>query len=93
MATQWSELISLYLTPLESAPLFAVYSRSDDSDRRSAQISSRKRPKQARSSELVAAILVGEHFSEKSRTPSEIEAYSEAMADMFCAHVKGLQGL
>ncbi|MBV9875238.1 MAG: TetR family transcriptional regulator [Verrucomicrobia bacterium] len=35
--------------------------------------------------------LVGKHFSEKPRTLSEIEAYSEAMADMFCAYVDRLQ--
>jgi AcrR family transcriptional regulator len=35
--------------------------------------------------------LVGKHFSEKPRTPSEIEAYAEAMADMFCAYVERLQ--
>jgi AcrR family transcriptional regulator len=35
--------------------------------------------------------LVGKHFSETSRTPSEIEDYAEAMADMFCAYVEGLQ--
>jgi AcrR family transcriptional regulator len=35
--------------------------------------------------------LVGKHFSEKPRTPSEIEAYAEAMADMFCAYLKALQ--
>lgn len=35
--------------------------------------------------------LVGKHFSEKSRTPSEIEAYAEAMAGMLCAYLKCLQ--
>jgi AcrR family transcriptional regulator len=35
--------------------------------------------------------LVGKHFSEKPRTPSEIEAYAEAMADMFCAYLKSLR--
>jgi AcrR family transcriptional regulator len=29
----------------------------------------------------------GKQFSERLRTPAEIEAYSEAMADMFCAHL------
>jgi AcrR family transcriptional regulator len=33
---------------------------------------------------------VGKHFSESSRTPAEIEAYAEAMADMFCAYLRGL---
>jgi AcrR family transcriptional regulator len=35
--------------------------------------------------------LVGKHFSEKPRTPSETEAYAEAMADMFCAYLGGLR--
>ena len=33
---------------------------------------------------------VGKHFSQSPRTPAEIEAYAEAMADMFCAYLKGL---
>jgi len=33
---------------------------------------------------------VGKQFSESSRTPAEIEAYAEAMADMFCAYLRGL---
>lgn len=33
---------------------------------------------------------VGKHFSEKPRTPAEIEAYADAMADMFCAYLRGL---
>jgi AcrR family transcriptional regulator len=37
--------------------------------------------------------LVGKHFSEKPRSPCEIEAYAEAMADMFCAYLKRLQGI
>jgi AcrR family transcriptional regulator len=34
---------------------------------------------------------VGKHFSETPRTPAEIEAYADAMADMFCAYLKGLE--
>jgi AcrR family transcriptional regulator len=34
---------------------------------------------------------VGKHFSESARTPAEIEAYSGAMADMFCAYLERLQ--
>jgi AcrR family transcriptional regulator len=34
---------------------------------------------------------VGKHFSGSPRTPAEIEAYAEAMADMFCAYLKGLE--
>jgi AcrR family transcriptional regulator len=33
----------------------------------------------------------GKHFSESRRTPAEIEAYADAMADMFCAYFKGLE--
>jgi hypothetical protein len=39
--------------------------------------------------ELITTTLseVGKQFSESSRTPAEIEAYAEAMADMFCAYL------
>jgi AcrR family transcriptional regulator len=30
---------------------------------------------------------VGKHFSETRRTPAEIKAYADAMADMFCAYL------
>ncbi|MER9879999.1 MULTISPECIES: TetR family transcriptional regulator [unclassified Mesorhizobium] len=33
---------------------------------------------------------VGKQFSEAPRTSAEIEAYADAMADMFCAHLRGL---
>lgn len=33
---------------------------------------------------------VGKHFSESPRTPTEIETYADAMADMFCAYLKSL---
>jgi AcrR family transcriptional regulator len=33
----------------------------------------------------------GKHFSESPRTHAEIEAYADAMADMFCAYLKGLE--
>ena len=33
---------------------------------------------------------VGKHFSETPRSPQEIEVYADAMADMFCAYLKGL---
>jgi AcrR family transcriptional regulator len=33
---------------------------------------------------------VGKQFSETPRTSAEIEAYAEAMADMFCAYLRGL---
>ena len=34
---------------------------------------------------------VGKHFSETPRTHAEIEAYAEAMADMFCAYLRSLR--
>ncbi len=34
---------------------------------------------------------VGKQFSETPRTPAEIEAYSGAMADMFCAYLRALE--
>jgi AcrR family transcriptional regulator len=34
---------------------------------------------------------VGKHFSETPRTSAEIEAYADAMADMFCAYLGALQ--
>ena len=33
---------------------------------------------------------VGKDYSESPRTPAEIEAYANAMADMFCAYLQGL---
>ncbi len=43
--------------------------------------------------ELIGTTLsqVGKHFSEKSRTPEEVEAFSHAMADMLCAYLGSLQ--
>jgi AcrR family transcriptional regulator len=34
---------------------------------------------------------VGKQFSETSRSPAEIEAYADAMADMFCAYLERLE--
>jgi AcrR family transcriptional regulator len=34
---------------------------------------------------------VGKHFSETPRTPAEIEAYADAMADMFCGYLGGIE--
>jgi AcrR family transcriptional regulator len=34
--------------------------------------------------------IVGKHFSESPRTPAQIEAYAEAMADMLCAYLETL---
>ena len=44
------------------------------------------------SADLIKTTLsaVGKRFSELSRTAAEIEAYAEAMADMFCAYLAGL---
>ena len=33
---------------------------------------------------------VGKQFSESARTPAEIEAYADALADMFCAYIRSL---
>lgn len=43
---------------------------------------------------LVEATLteVGEQFSGEARTPAEIEAYADAMADMFEAYLQRLRG-
>jgi hypothetical protein len=40
--------------------------------------------------DLIARTLssVGKHFSETPRTPVEIDAYADAMADMFCAYLR-----
>lgn len=42
--------------------------------------------------ELIATTLstVGKRFSERPRTPPEIQAYADAMADMFCAYLRGM---
>ena len=47
----------------------------------------------ARAGDLITMTLsaVGKQFSESPRTPAEIEAYADAMADMFCAYLRGLQ--
>jgi AcrR family transcriptional regulator len=34
---------------------------------------------------------VGKKFSESRHTPAEIDAYSEALADMFCAYLRGIK--
>jgi AcrR family transcriptional regulator len=46
----------------------------------------------ASAGDLITTTLsqVGKHFSESPRTPAEIEAYADAMADMFCAYLRGL---
>lgn len=35
--------------------------------------------------------VVGKRFSERHRSPEEIETYADALADMFCAYLKGLE--
>ncbi|ULU23879.1 TetR family transcriptional regulator [Dyella terrae] len=47
---------------------------------------------QALASDLITRTLgaAGKEFSEQPRTKSEIDAYSEAMAAMFCAYLKSL---
>lgn len=46
----------------------------------------------ALASDLIAMTFksVGKEFSETPRTPDEITAYADAMADMFCAYLKRL---
>ena len=46
----------------------------------------------ALAADLITTTLskVGKHFSESSRSPEEIEAYADAMADMFCAYLESL---
>jgi hypothetical protein len=34
---------------------------------------------------------VGKQFSESRRTAQEIDAYADAMADMFCAYIENLK--
>jgi AcrR family transcriptional regulator len=50
-------------------------------------------PTRALAGDLITTTLsaVGKHFSESPRTPAEIEAYAETMADMFCAYLKALK--
>jgi AcrR family transcriptional regulator len=47
----------------------------------------------ALASDLITTTLsaVGKQFSESPRTAAEIEAYAEAMADMFCAYLEDLK--
>ena len=54
-------------------------------------------PKASESTRDLAADLitttlskVGKHFSESPRSPTEIETYAEALADMFCAYLESL---
>jgi AcrR family transcriptional regulator len=46
----------------------------------------------AMAADLITTTLsaVGKQFSETPRTPAEIAAYADAMADMFCAYLRGL---
>jgi AcrR family transcriptional regulator len=49
--------------------------------------------KRALAGDLITTTLsvVGKHFSGSPRTPAEIEAYADAMADMFCAYLTDLE--
>ena len=54
-------------------------------------------PKASQAERALAADLitttfstVGKQFSEAPRTPAEIKAYADAMADMFCAYLRSL---
>jgi AcrR family transcriptional regulator len=48
----------------------------------------------ALAADLITTALskVGKHFSESSRSPTEIEVYAGAMADMFCAYLESFEG-
>ncbi len=50
-------------------------------------------PIRDRVGDLITTTLgsVGKSFSETPRTPAEIEAHADAMADMFCAYLQSLQ--
>ena len=55
-------------------------------------------PRASEATRVLAGALItttlseaGKQFSEAPRTPPEIEAYADAMADMFCACLKGLE--
>ncbi|OCJ00609.1 TetR family transcriptional regulator [Rhizobium sp. AC27/96] len=47
----------------------------------------------ALAADLITTTLatVGKQFSETPRTPAEIDAYADAMADMFCAYLESLK--
>jgi AcrR family transcriptional regulator len=47
----------------------------------------------ALAADLIATTLsqVGKRFSESPRTPAEIGAYADAMADMFCAYLESIK--
>ena len=49
--------------------------------------------RRALASDLITTTLgaVGKQFSEHPRTPAQIKAYSNAVADMLCAYIAGLQ--
>ena len=49
-------------------------------------------PSRALACDLITATLgtVGKDFSESPRTPPDIAAYADAMADMFCAYLERL---
>jgi AcrR family transcriptional regulator len=51
-------------------------------------------PTRALAADLITTTLsvVGKDFSETPRSPAEIEAYAGAMADMFCAYLRNLEG-
>ncbi len=53
------------------------------------------RAARALASELITATLTtaGKQFSESSRTPAQIKAYADAMADMFCAYLESLENV
>jgi AcrR family transcriptional regulator len=54
---------------------------------------SASKAKRAMAADLIKTTLsqVGKHFSETPRSAAEIDAYSEAMAEMFCAYLTALK--
>jgi len=85
----------------DAAPLYrdapeaqAARASSEDTMQRFMQEVLPKASKSARAlaAELITSTLgaVGKDFSESPRTSAEIDAWADAMADMFCAYLKSL---
>jgi len=68
--------------------------RSIRSGRSRASVFDRVALARALAADLIAAALsaVGKHLSESPGSQAEIETYADALADMFCAYLKSLEG-
>ena len=84
----------------DAAPLYAPEAQEAmASGERIVQVFMREAlPKASKATRALAADLitttfsaVGKQFSEAPRTPAEIKVYADAMADMFCAYLRGLR--